>query len=176
MFGSTVSEDADTVLHDLDNALNTLSTLPLHSYSDSEVLARDHRKWGSPRQRRRSRRGRHRRARPDRTAVDQRRRHPRATRVDQHRPAHRSPRHPVSHLHPPTTPRHDHPRRRLLLPRLRRPTPVLPSPPRDPLDRRRTHPHRQRLPTLRLPPPRVRAPPWVHGIVATPDLGRCCRS
>ena len=39
MFDSTVSEDAGTVLHDLDNALDALSTLPLDTYSDSEVLA-----------------------------------------------------------------------------------------------------------------------------------------
>src|SRR5690348_9242353 len=39
MFGSTISEDAATVLRDLDNALDALGTLPLDSYSDGQVLA-----------------------------------------------------------------------------------------------------------------------------------------
>lgn len=39
MFDDAVSEDAGTVLHDLDTALDALGTLPLDSYTDSQVLA-----------------------------------------------------------------------------------------------------------------------------------------
>jgi hypothetical protein len=39
MFDSTVSEDAGTVLAELDTVLDRLATLPLDSYSDSEILA-----------------------------------------------------------------------------------------------------------------------------------------
>jgi hypothetical protein len=43
MFDSTVSEDASTVLRELDNALDALGTLPLDSYSDSLSTAPEQR-------------------------------------------------------------------------------------------------------------------------------------
>jgi hypothetical protein len=39
MFGNEVSGDAGSVLHDLDTVLDRLGTLPLDSYTDSEILA-----------------------------------------------------------------------------------------------------------------------------------------